>query len=151
MTVPQELVGREYPPEGVYVVSREKIREFALATYSGEVPAAHLDPQAAAVLGYADVVAPVTFAVIAAQRSDVRLIADPAAGIDFDRVVHGEESFVQHRPIVAGDELLVTLVVDGIRSAGGHSMVTTRNEITDVSGTPVATVLSTLVVRGPDA
>ena len=151
MSVSQDIVGREYPAEGVYVVSREKIREFALATYGPQAHPAHLDPQAAAELGYADVVAPPTFAVIPAQRSDARLISDPAAGINFDRVVHGEESFVHHRPIVAGDVLQVTLHVDKVREVAGNAMVTTRNEITDESGAPVSTVVSLLVVRGDDA
>ena len=32
-------------------------------------------------------------------------ITDPEAGIDFSRVVHGEQRFVHHRPITAGDEV----------------------------------------------
>lgn len=150
MGVAQDIIGRTYPAEGVYVVSREKIREFALATYGPQPHPAHLDPQAAADLGYPDVVAPPTFAVIPAQRSDARLISDPAAGIDFDRVVHGEESFVHHRPIVAGDALRVTLHVDAVKEIAGNSMVTTRNEIVDEAGEPVSTVVSLLVVRGGD-
>lgn len=152
MAVNEAFVGKQYAPEGVYEVSREKIREFALATYGADfVHPAHLEPAAAHALGHADVVAPPTFAVIAAQRSDARLIADPEAGIDFDRVLHGEESFTHHRPIVAGDRLLVTLHVDGVRSMAGNSIVTTRNELSDEAGAAVCTVVSTLVVRGEDA
>lgn len=151
MAVNEAFVGKEYPPEGVYEVSREKIREFALATYGADfVHPAHLDPEAATALGHADVLAPPTFAVIPAQRSDERLIADPEAGIDFSRVVHGEESFTHHRPIVAGDRLRVTLHVDGVREMAGNAMVTTRNEITDEAGEPVCTVVSLLVIRGED-
>jgi len=62
--------------------------------------------------------------------------------------VHGEEKFVHHRPIVAGDELVTTLHVDSIRQAGGHSMITTRVEITDAGGAPVTSVSSTVVIRG---
>ncbi len=149
MSVNEAYVGKVYPPEGVYEVSREKIREFAVATYGADfVHPAHLDPQAAQALGYADVVAPPTFLVIPAQRSDERLIADPDAGIDFSRVVHGEESFTHHRPVVAGDRLLVTLHVDNIRMMAGNAMITTRNEISTEAGEPVSTVVSMLVVRG---
>jgi acyl dehydratase len=63
-------------------------------------------------------------------------------------VVHGEESFVHHRPIVAGDRLIGTLHVDGVRQAGGHTMVTTRVELAAESGEPVSTVVSTIVERG---
>ena len=151
MSISQDIIGREYPADGVYVVSREKIREFAFATYGPDPHPAHLDPRAAAELGYDDVVAPPTFAVIPAQRSDARLISDPSAGIDFDRVVHGEQSFTHHRPIVAGDVLTVTLHVDAVKEIAGNAMVTTRNEIADRAGAPVATVVSLLVVRGDDA
>jgi acyl dehydratase len=141
-----EYAGRVYPPSGVYEVSREKIREFAEAIASDDP--AHRDPAAAEALGYPDVIAPPTFAVIVAQRAEAQLINDPGAGIDFSRVVHGEQKFVHHRPIVAGDQLIATLHIDGMRIAGGHGMVTTRVEITGGSGAPVATVTSVIVVRG---
>ena len=150
MGVNASFAGREYPPEGVYEVGREKIREFAEATSGGEAHPAHTDPEAARALGYPDVVAPPTFAVIVAQRSDARLVRDPEAGIDYSRVVHGEQRFAHHRPIVAGDRLVATLHVDGVRGAGGHSMVTTRSEIATEGGEAVCTATSTIVVRGPE-
>jgi acyl dehydratase len=76
------------------------------------------------------------------------VIADPNSGIDYSRVVHGEERFVHHRPIVAGDRLIATTTVDKVGTAGKHTMVTTRVEIADEKGEPVTTVTSTLVVRG---
>lgn len=135
-----------YPPSPVYEVGREKIAEFAAAVGSDDP--AHLDPDAARALGHPDVVAPPTFAVIVAQRCEAQYVADPAAGIDYGRVVHGEEKFRHHRPIVAGDRLVATLHVDMVREAGGHGMVTTRVEIADEGGQPVSTVTSMLVVRG---
>ena len=149
MTVNESFVGRVYPPDAVYEVGREKIREFAEATSGGlPVHPAHTDPEAARALGHPDVIAPPTFAVIAAQRSDARLVLDPEAGIDYSRVVHGEQRFVHHRPIVAGDRLFAALHVDCVRSAGGHSMVTTRSELTTEGGEAVCTATSTIVVRG---
>ena len=142
------FAGRTYPPTPPYEVGREKIREFA--EVAGEHPF-HVDPEAARAAGYPDVIAPPTFAVIIAQRSDAQLVRDPEAGIDYSRVVHGEQSFRHHRPIVAGDRLVAVLHVDSVRSAGGHSMVTTRSEISTEAGEPVCTATSTLVVRGEDA
>jgi acyl dehydratase len=152
MGVNVSFSGREYPPDEVYEVGRQKIREFAEAVAAGDpVHPAHTDPDAARALGYADVIAPPTFAVIVAQRSDARLVEDPEAGIDFSRVVHGEQRFVHHRPITAGDRLVATLHVDSVREAGGHAMVTTRSEIATEGGEPVCTATSTLVVRGEAA
>jgi acyl dehydratase len=148
MGVNTALAGTVYPPSPAYEVGRVKIAEFAAAIGSNDP--AHLDPEAARALGHRDVVAPPTFAVIVAQRCEAQLIEDPAAGIDFTRVVHGEERFRHHRPITAGDRLVATLHVDTLREVGGHGMVTTRVEIADEAGEPVSTVVSTLVVRGED-
>ena len=150
MGVNPDIAGRVYPPSPAYEVGREKIREFAEAI--GSTDPAHTDPEAARVLGHPDVIAPPTFAVIVAQRAEAQVIDDPEAGIDFSRVVHGEERFTHHRPIVAGDRLVATLHVDAVRAAGGHAMVTTRVEIAaDRDGgtpEPVSSVVSTIVVRG---
>jgi acyl dehydratase len=126
-------------------VGREKIREFAEAINSSD--SLHLDPEAARAKGYPDVIAPPTLAVLIAQRSEKQLIGDPEAGIDFSRVVHGEEGFVHHRPIVAGDRLTATLHVDRADARGRHAMVSTRVELSDADGQPVTTVTSTIVVR----
>jgi acyl dehydratase len=142
------FAGRTYPPTPPYEVGREKIREFA--EVAGAHPF-HVDPEAARAAGYPDVIAPPTFAVIISMRCDAQLVTDPEAGIDYSRVVHGEQSFTHHRPIVAGDRLVAVLHVDNVRSAGGHAMVTTRSEISTEAGEPVCTATSTLVVRGEDA
>ena len=146
MSVNPDYAGREYPPAGPFTVTRAEIVAFADAIgASGEV---HREPAAAQALGYADVVAPPTFAVRLAQQCEAQLVQDPDAGIDFSRVVHGEEGFVHHRPIVAGDVLSGVLHVDRMREAGGHGMVGTRVELVDQEGRPVTTVTSTIVVRG---
>ena len=109
------------------------------------------DVEAARALGYPDVVAPPTFAVVVAQRAEAQLVEDPAAGIDFSRVVHADERFTHHRPIHAGDELVTVLHVDAITERAGLALVTTRCEIADAAGDPVSTVVSTLAVRGEGA
>src|ERR1044071_4237718 len=114
MGVSKEIEGRVYPPSPPYEVGREKIREFAEAINSWDP--VHSDPAAARQQGYPDVVAPPTFAIIVSQRSEAQ-----AAGIDFTRVVHGEQRFAHHRPIVAGDRLVATLHVDRVDTRGGHS------------------------------
>lgn len=138
--------GHTYAPAEPYQVSRDAIREFAAAVKAAHP--AHHDLQAAQSLGHRDLVAPPTFAVTVAQRAEAAVVNDPEAGIDFSRVVHGEESFTHHRPIIAGDVLTGVLHIDRIREAGGHGMVSTRVELTDAEQAPVTTVRSTIVVRG---
>ena len=148
MGVNPQIAGRVYPPSPAYEVGREKIREFATAINSTDP--VHSDPEAAQALGYPDVIAPPTLAVLIAQLSEGQLINDPEAGIDYARVVHGEERFVHHRPIVAGDRLVATLTVDKVGTAGKLTMVNTRVELADEKGEPVTTVTSVIVVRGAE-
>ena len=138
-------VGRVFSPTETYTVSAAKIEEMARAT--GATSPLHTDRDAARAAGYADVVAPPTFAVAVAQRAEFAYVQDPSSGIDFSRVVHAEESFVHHRPIVAGEVLEATAHVESITHRAGLSFVTTRVEIAD-GDFPVATVRSTLAVRG---
>lgn len=145
MPVNAAFVGRTYPPTSPYAVGPAKIREFAEAV--GAVDPVHVDRSVAVARGYPDVVAPPTFAVLVAQQCDAALIRDPEAGIDYSRVVHGEQGFVHHRPITAGDELVGVLHVDAVRQAGGHTMVTTRTELS-AGEEPVCTSTSTIVIRG---
>ncbi|BDO43267.1 hypothetical protein CELD12_27570 [Cellulomonas sp. NTE-D12] len=129
----------------MYEVGREKLAEFAEAV--GADHPAYTDPAAAQALGHPDVVAPPTFAVVIAQRAEAQYVRDPAAGVDFSRVVHADERFTHHRPIHAGDRLVTTLHVDSISERAGLAMVTTRAEIAAEDGEAVATVVSTLAVR----
>lgn len=146
--IAEDLAGRTYSGAPVYQVSREKIREFARAV-KAQHPA-HTDLEAARALGHADLVAPPTFAIVPAQAADAQLIQDPTAGIDFSRVVHADQRFTHHRPIVAGDELSTTVHVDAVRAMGAGAMITTREEIVDAEGAPVATAVSSLLVRGEE-
>ena len=62
-------------------------------------------------------------------------------------MVHGDQRFVHHRPIVAGDVLQSTVHIDAIRVAAGNDILTLRTEVDDASGAPVCTAHSTLVSR----
>lgn len=144
MPVNAELVGREFPPTAPYLVGREKVREFARAVFA-ESPQ-HFDPAAAQALGYADVVAPPTFAMVIQDLTLQQLLAEPDSGIELSRVLHAEQRFRYTRPIVAGDELTARLSVTAIRAMGGNAMVTSDAEITDAEGAHVVTATSILLV-----
>ncbi|TFD85962.1 FAS1-like dehydratase domain-containing protein [Cryobacterium serini] len=148
MSVNPQLQGRVFPPVAPYLVGREKVREFSRAVFASNP--INLDPEAARAAGHADVVAPPTFAVVVQEATLAQLLAEPDGGIDFTRVVHGDQRFSYSRPIVAGDELTATLAVTSIKSLGGHSMVTAESTIIDAAGAHVVTAISTLVVRGDE-
>lgn len=148
MPVNPAIAGRTYPPTAPYLVGREKVREFARAVFATHPT--HLDPEAARAAGYADVVAPTTFPIVVTAATLDQLLSDEEAGVDFTRVVHGDQRFTYSRPIVAGDELVATMTIASVKSIGGHSMVTSESSISDTSGAHVVTATSTLVVRGDE-
>ncbi|WP_433828314.1 MaoC family dehydratase N-terminal domain-containing protein [Actinoplanes sp. CA-015351] len=149
MSLDQSFVGRSWPATEPYLVGREKIREFARAI--GATDAEYHDPEAARAIGYADVVAPPTFPVVFTMASSRQIIADPELGLDYTRVVHGDQRFTYHRPVVAGDALVCVNSVEDITSRGGHEFITTRTDVRTESGDPVVTVWSKLVQRGEEA
>jgi acyl dehydratase len=149
VTVNPELQGRSFPPTEPYLVGREKVREFSRAVFATN-PINH-DVAAALAAGYADIVAPPTFPVVVQEATLAQLLSAPDAGIDFSRVVHGDQRFSYSRPVVAGDELTATLTVTSVKTLGGNSMVTAESAIADASGAHVVTAVSTLVVRGDDS
>src|SRR5215475_14093443 len=105
-------VGHRYPPTTPYRVGREKIREFAEAI--GAPDAVYRDPAAAVAAGHPDVIAPPTFPIMVAHPTILQLAADPELGLDFARMVHGEQRFTYTRPIHAGDVLVTECTIDDI-------------------------------------
>jgi acyl dehydratase len=148
MAVNENIVGKQYPPLPPYLVGREKVREFATATLS-QAPLQH-DVEAAQNAGFSDVVAPPTFPVVLQERLMQVLLADPESGIDYSRIVHGDQRFDYVRPVVAGDELTARIEVTKVQSLGGHTMVTSESRMVDAQGELVVTATSTLVVRGDE-
>ena len=140
------FVGRSFPLGEPYVVGVEKIREFASAIGDGN-PISH-STAAARAAGHDALVAPPTFAVVAVARAQDAVLFDPALGLDFSRVVHGDQRFVHHRPIHAGDALYCTVHVDSIRALGANDVLTLRAELSLADGSPVSTAVSSLVARG---
>ena len=148
MALNPEFIGRTYSASEPYLVGREKIREFAHSL--GETSPLFFDVTQAQAAGYADVTAPPTFAIVISMVAGEKVVFDPELGLDYSRVVHGDQRFVHHRPIVAGDVLTSVVSVDDIRSVAGNDMITVKTEITDSSGEPVSTVYSMLLSRGAD-
>jgi acyl dehydratase len=141
-----EFIGRTYPPTQAYSVGREKIREFAVAL--GESARCFFDVDEARAMGYPDLVAPPTFAILVSMQASKQVIFDPELALDYTRVVHGEQKFVHSRPIFAGDDLTSVVSVDSIRSAAGNDMITVKTELRSTDGDLVSTAYSLLVSRG---
>jgi acyl dehydratase len=150
MPLNREFVGREYPASATYEVGREHIRQFADAI--GDQNPIYRDPAAAKAAGHPDVIAPPTFLTVLGFRFGFDSpIVDPGLGLDYSLVVHGEQRFVLHRPVVAGDVLSTVSKVAEIRDAGRNELMTLVTDVAGADGEPVATLTSTLVSRGTAA
>jgi acyl dehydratase len=144
MTVNTAVIGKRYEPL-TYAVGREKIIEYALAT--GETNPVHLELVAARAAGHADVVAPPMFAVVYQGRSVAQAMFDSELGIDFARLVHGEQAFRWHRLVVAGDELSTTLTVADITEKLEIQFYAFATESVDARGEVVCSGTWTNIVR----
>jgi acyl dehydratase len=150
MPVNRDFIGRQFPASTTFEVGREHIRRFAQAI--GDSHPAYSDPDAARALGHPDVIAPPTFLTVLNFRFAMEgPIADPALGLDYALVVHGEQSFEVHRPVRAGDVLRSVQSIADIKDAGRNELITTVTEVTAAEGEPVATLRSTIVSRGTAA
>ena len=150
MAINRDFIGREYRASATYEVGREHVRRFADAI--GDSNPACTDPEAARALGHPDCVAPPTFLTVLNFRFAMEgPIVDPAFGLDYSRVVHGEQRFELHRAVRVGDVLQMTSRVDDIKDAGRNELIAMAMEITGADGDAVATVRSTIVSRGTAA
>ncbi|MES2711740.1 MAG: MaoC/PaaZ C-terminal domain-containing protein [Pseudomonadota bacterium] len=77
-------------------------------------------------------------------------IRDPGTGVDWVKVVHGEQSLILHKPLPAEGELTGVSRVTGIvdRGAGKGAMVYSSREVRDAAGTLLATLEMTTFARG---
>ncbi|MFI1966857.1 MaoC family dehydratase N-terminal domain-containing protein [Streptomyces pathocidini] len=148
MALDQSFVGRTYPPTEPYEVGREKIREFAEAI--GDANPAYTDPDAAKALGHPDVIAPPTFAFAITFKAAGEVVQDPALGLDYSRVVHGDQKFAYERPVRAGDRLSVVSTIESIKSLAGNDVIDIRGEVRDESGEHVVTAHTKLVARAAE-
>jgi acyl dehydratase len=142
----RDYIGRVYPGARTYEVGREKIREFAEAI--GDTNPAYLDPDAAQALGHPDVIAPPTFAVVITLQAGGQAVFDPGLGLDYALVVHGEQTFIHHRPIRPGDRLATKVTISDIRDAGRNEIMTLTMDLSTDAGENVCTAINTIVSRG---
>jgi acyl dehydratase len=147
MTAPAETsalearVGHYYQMDGTYLVGREKVREYARAVQ--DYHPAHWDVDAARQLGYSDVVAPLTFTSAPGMQCNRRMFEEIVVG--YDTYLQTEEVFEQHRPIVAGDELVIDVELTAVRRTAGRDFITVTNTYTAADGERVHTLHTTVV------
>ncbi|MEI7914690.1 MAG: fused (3R)-hydroxyacyl-ACP dehydratase subunits HadA/HadB [Mycobacteriaceae bacterium] len=137
----ESRVGHYYQMDGTYLVGREKVREYARAVQ--DYHPAHWELEAAAKLGYPELVAPLTFTSTPGMSCNREMFESVVVG--YDTYMQTEEVFEQHRPIVAGDELHIDVELTSVRRIAGRDLITVTNTFTDAAGERVHTLHTTVV------
>ena len=145
--VDQSAVGREFT-EVTARVEPGRLRYF-LDTL-GESNPLYRDAQSASGAGYSAPPVPPTY-LFCLEMMDAKEPFEflTALNIDLARVLHGEQRFDYHAPVVVGDTLTfrprVTSVTD--KKGGAMTLIVVDTEVTNQSGVRVADVSRTVVVR----
>ena len=122
-----DLVGRTFEGAKSTTITAQAIAEFARAL--GEI---EID------------LAPPTFAItISLEQSQSVLIG---SGLDWSRVVHGEQKFHVNKPLTAGMNVRCNSTIESARAVAGNEIVTVRSDLIE-SGAVAVISWSTLVFR----
>jgi acyl dehydratase len=148
---------------GTLVVERAPLTQFAKAIHDDNP--VYRDADAAQAAGFANVPAPPTYGFIAQNWGRWEERQDPAAGDGRDPlaevmggllangglILHGEQSFTYHRPLVAGDVVRYEgRVADIYQKPTGDRTMTfmiVETTYTDEAGEPVLTSTMNLLHR----
>lgn len=129
----------QWTDEEHFEVTTERIAEYAAAT--NDPIQRHLDGG----------VAPPVFAVVPVFFSMAPAALSVAPVDLLMKLVHGEQDFHFHRPILAGDQLVVRARPTGFASLGTGSTVTVHAETRTTDGEPVNDQYLTAFFRGVSA
>jgi acyl dehydratase len=141
----EEIVGMHYRHPDHYVVGREKLREYAIAV-KNEHPALH-DDAAAAELGHASILAPLTFISVFGYQAQSAFFESANIGINDMQIVQVDQVVKFRKPIHAGDKLYCDVYVDSVRQAHRTDLIVTKNIISDDNGDVVQETYTTLAGR----
>ena len=111
-----DSVGRTFAGVDVITVTQDEINSFA------------------AVIGEKNTaVAPPTFSIKISLREFESILTKPDIGLDWTRLVHGDQKFEIFRPIVAGDSLTTSATIESYKVAAGNEIVTVRSDLFNVT------------------
>ncbi len=91
-------------------------------------------------------VAPPTFSIRITLEQSQEILSSPEIGLDWSRVVHGDQRFDIKRPIVAEDSFKCSSTIESYKVSSGNEIVSVRSDLHSNNDLVVST-WSTLVVR----
>ncbi|CAM8643618.1 FAS1-like dehydratase domain-containing protein [Candidatus Planktophila dulcis] len=100
-----------------------------------------------AVIGESNTtIAPPTFTIRITLTQFEEILTRPEIGLDWSRLVHGDQKFEIFSPVKAGDQLICAATIESYRVAAGNELVSVRSDL-HRDGKLVISAWSTLVVR----
>ncbi len=124
-----DSVGRTFAGTDVITISQSEIDAFC------------------AVIGESDTtIAPPTFSIRITLSQYESILTQPEIGLDWSRLVHGDQKFEIIEPIKAGDALKCAATIENYRVAAGNEIVTVRSDLHRGADLVISS-WSTLVVR----
>jgi acyl dehydratase len=124
-----ESIGRTFPGTKSITVTQSEIDQFC------------------AVIGESDTsIAPPTFSIRISLDQSEAILTSPEVGINWDRLVHGDQKFEIKRPIKAGDVVTCSSTIESARVVAGNEIISVRSDISTADELLVSS-WSTLVVR----
>lgn len=116
----------------------------------GEKNPVYRDAEAARAAGFSGTPVPPTY-LFCLEMMDAEQPFEMLEALDIDlaRVLHGEQSFVYHAPVLVGDTLTFRPRVTGVteKKGGALTLVVIACEVTNQHGVHVADTARTVVVR----
>ena len=140
MAINSNLIGKEYG-QVEFTVDRDRVVQFADAIGDDDPRYREGDTP----------IAPPTFPTVMQIQTGGQVVLDQELGLDYTRVVHGEQEYVMERPLRAGDRLVARPRIADIYARGPNEFLVVETTITDESGSVVCTGRSTLISRGTAA
>ncbi len=145
--VDQSAVGRTFTPVTA-CVEPGRLRYFFNTL--GEKNPVYRDTEAARATGLAAVPIPPTYLFcLEMMDNDKPFEFLKMLNIDLARVLHGEQSFVYHAPVVVGDTLTFQSRVASVtdKKGGAMTLIVVQTAVTNQHGAHVADTARTIVVR----
>jgi acyl dehydratase len=144
--IDRQYIGHRFP---VFQVEVEKGRLRFFAKAIGETDPVYFDEKAAKAAGHPGLLVPPTFLFCLEMESP-----DPAAirnllGLDYRRLLHGEQGFVYHAPVYAGDTLSFDQRIEDIydKKNGALEFVLRKTRVTNQHQKLVAELRTVTVMR----
>ena len=122
-----DLVGRTFEGATSTTITAEAIAAFAQALNEPETQ-----------------FAPPTFAITITLDQAQALFVN--SGLDWSRVVHGEQRFLINKPLIAGAQVTCDSTIESARVVAGNEIVTARSDLIEDGAVSVSSWL-TLVFR----